>query len=53
MSQHQLARGTLAPEEVTAIVAFLGSLRGELPRDLIAKPELPASGPDTPAPDAG
>jgi cytochrome c peroxidase len=53
MSQHQLARGTLTPEEVAAIVAFLGSLRGELPRDLIAKPELPPSGPDTPAPDAG
>ncbi len=34
-----------------SIVSFLKALTGEIPGDYIAKPELPASGPDTPKPD--
>ncbi len=37
--------------QVTAIVAFLESLTGSVDAGLIAMPELPESGPDTPAPD--
>jgi cytochrome c peroxidase len=51
MAQHQLAKGELAKEELDALVAFLGSLTGTLPAELIAKPTLPESGPDTRAPD--
>jgi len=52
MAEHQSTRGRLKPDEAVAIVAFLRSLTGELPADLIAVPELPPSGPDTPGPDA-
>ena len=41
----------LTDEQVADIKAFLGSLTGEIPAAYVAKPELPASGPDTPAPD--
>ena len=51
MAEHQTARGKLEDQEVDAILAFLGTLEGELPKDKIAKPELPESGPKTPAPD--
>lgn len=51
MATYQTARGELRPDEVDAIVAFLGSLEGEIPKDYIAKPTLPESGPDTPGPD--
>jgi len=37
--------------QVSAISAFLGSLTGEPDAELIAMPELPPSGPDTPAAD--
>ncbi len=37
--------------KVEAIIAFLGSLTGEVDAELIAMPELPPSGPNTPAPD--
>jgi cytochrome c peroxidase len=37
--------------QVAAIEAFLGSLTGSVDAELIAKPELPPNGPDTPAPD--
>jgi cytochrome c peroxidase len=37
--------------QVSAIRAFLESLTGEVDAELIAMPELPSSGPDTPAPD--
>ena len=37
--------------DAQAIVAFLSSLEGELPTDYIKQPELPESGPDTPAAD--
>jgi cytochrome c peroxidase len=51
MAEHQTARGTLEDREADAIVAFLGSLTGEIPKDYIAKPELPENGPNTPGPD--
>jgi cytochrome c peroxidase len=51
MAAHQLAKGELSKEELSALVDFLGSLTGELPKELIAKPTLPESGPDTRAPD--
>jgi len=51
MAAHQLAKGELSKEELSALVAFLGSLTGELPKEYIAKPTLPESGPDTRAPD--
>jgi cytochrome c peroxidase len=41
MAEHQSARGKLTDAETKAIVAFLGSLKGELPKDLIKAPELP------------
>src|SRR5690606_27898449 len=49
MAEHQLGR-TLPEEEVKAIVTFLGSLKGRIDEDYIQRPELPADGPDTPAP---
>ncbi|MBK6919666.1 MAG: c-type cytochrome [Deltaproteobacteria bacterium] len=51
MAEHQAARGQLTPAENGAIVAFLGSLTGELPAADIAAPELPPGGPDTPKAD--
>ncbi len=50
MAEHQLARGPLPPDELAAIIDFLGSLKGRLPTEYIAEPTLPASGPETPAP---
>jgi cytochrome c peroxidase len=50
MGEHQLGR-SLGDAEVEALVAFLGSLQGEIPADYVARPDLPASGPDTPKPD--
>jgi cytochrome c peroxidase len=50
MTAHQLAKGELTEEELSTLVAFLGSLTGTLPKEYIAKPTLPESGPDTPAP---
>ncbi len=50
MADHQLGR-TLSQEEVAALAAFLASLTGSLDQEYIAAPELPANGPDTPAPD--
>ncbi len=47
MAEYQLGR-TLPEEEVKAIVAFLGSLKGRIDEEYIRKPELPADGPDTP-----
>lgn len=52
MTAHQLAKGELSEAELSALVAFLGSLTGELPpKEYIGKPTLPESGPDTRAPD--
>lgn len=50
MAYHQLGN-ELAPEQIAEIEAFLGSLTGVVDPVYVAKPELPASGPDTPAPD--
>jgi len=50
MGYHQLGL-TLRDEQVSEIVSFLGALTGEIDSDYVAKPTLPASGPDTPAPD--
>lgn len=41
----------LKDSEVKAVVAFLDTLTGDIPKDLVAKPELPKSGPKTPKPD--
>ncbi len=51
MARHQLAK-ELSEEQVASILTWLNALTGELPpAALISAPELPASGPDTPAPD--
>jgi len=50
MARHQLGR-ELEPEQVTAIVAFLGSLSGAPDASYVAEPEIPANGPSTPKPD--
>lgn len=50
MAKHQLGKN-LSAEEIGSIIAFLESLSGELPKNYIAKPELPPSGPNTPQPD--
>ncbi|MEM9458104.1 MAG: cytochrome c peroxidase [Myxococcota bacterium] len=47
MAEHQVAKGEFAPEELAAVVEFLGSLKGELPAEYIAAPTLP---PDRAAP---
>lgn len=47
MAEHQLGK-TLTDEETDSIVTFLSSLKGDLPTEYIAPPELPASGPNTP-----
>lgn len=52
MAEHQLAKGSLSTEETASIMAFLGSLKGEIDAEYIKAPSLPESGPDTPAPDA-
>jgi cytochrome c peroxidase len=50
MGEHQLGR-TLTDRQVAGIGAFLGSLTGEIPKDYVAPPALPPSGPKTPKPD--
>jgi hypothetical protein len=52
MAEHPLGR-TLDEKQVESIVTFLKTLTGELPKDLIAKPELLADGPETPKPKKG
>lgn len=49
MGEHQLGK-QLSREDVHSIIAWLKSLTGEIPTAYIAKPELPVSGPQTPAP---
>jgi cytochrome c peroxidase len=49
MAKHQLGRD-LSDADVTSIVTFLKTLTGEIPKDYIAKPELPKSGATTPGP---
>lgn len=50
MAYHQVGL-TLEPAQIADLVAFLGALTGEADATYIAKPELPASGPETPKPD--
>jgi cytochrome c peroxidase len=50
MGHHQLGLD-LSDTDVAEIVAFIQSLSGTIDESYIARPELPASGPDTPAPD--
>jgi len=52
MAQYQLGK-QLTQGQVDDIVAFLNALTGSLDPALAAAPELPESGPDTPAPDPG
>ena len=50
MGDHQLGMA-LSDEQVPSIDTFLGSLSGTVDAAYVATPELPESGPDTPAPD--
>ncbi len=50
MASHQLGK-ELNDEQTASIVTWLKALTGTIPKDYIAKPELPASGPNTPKPD--
>lgn len=49
MAEYQLGR-TLSDEDVKSIVTFLGALKGRIDEEYIKQPELPADGPETPAP---
>ena len=51
MVEHQTNKGSISDDEMKDLIAFLGALEGELPKDKIARPELPESGPDAPKPD--
>jgi cytochrome c peroxidase len=50
MARHQLGK-ELEPAKVKAIELWLGTLSGEVRKDLLAPPPLPASTATTPAPD--
>ena len=50
MAHYQLGRD-LAPADIASIVAFLGSLTGEIPPALVAEPTLPKSTAAVPRPD--
>jgi cytochrome c peroxidase len=50
MAAHQLGVDLTEPQ-VASIARFLDTLTGSVDPGLIAEPELPESGPDTPAPD--
>ncbi|HYQ45274.1 MAG TPA: cytochrome c peroxidase [Polyangiaceae bacterium] len=50
MGRYQLGL-SLSDQEVAAIVTWLGSLTGELPREYIEQPSLPPSTPATPSAD--
>ncbi|MCA9510565.1 MAG: cytochrome-c peroxidase [Myxococcota bacterium] len=50
MAHHQLGK-ELDDAQVADIAAFLRALTGDVDADLVAMPELPESGPSTPAPD--
>jgi cytochrome c peroxidase len=47
MAEHQLGK-VLTADETASIVTFLKALKGELPKEYIAQPKLPESGPNTP-----
>lgn len=50
MATHQLGKD-LSDDDVKSIVTWLDTLTGEIPKDYIAKPELPESTKKTPKPD--
>jgi hypothetical protein len=50
MAEYQLGI-PVGDAQVSAIHAFLDALTGAVDAELIAKPKLPPSGSDTPAPD--
>jgi cytochrome c peroxidase len=50
MARHQVGK-ELSDPQVSAIVTFLGTLSGDPPKELVAKPQLPPSGPKTPKPE--
>jgi cytochrome c peroxidase len=50
MGKHQLGI-ELGDEQVARIATFLATLTGTVDPTYLARPDLPASGPDTPAPD--
>ncbi len=50
MAKHQLGKD-LTPEQTAQILAFLKSLTGEVDAQYVAEPDMPASGPQTPAAD--
>lgn len=50
MAYHQLGQ-KLSDAQIADVVAFLGSLTGKVDAAYVKKPSLPASGPNTPAPD--
>ncbi len=52
MADHQLGK-EVTDKQVDAVIAFLKALTGDLPKDYIARPELPPNGPKTPKPDPG
>ncbi len=47
MAEHQLGK-VLSADETASIVTFLKALKGDLPKEYIAAPKLPESGPNTP-----
>ncbi len=47
MAEHQVGK-TLSDEEAASIITFLKALKGEVPSEYVAKPELPAATPETP-----
>ncbi len=47
MAEFQVGK-TLTAEETASIVTFLKALKGDLPKEYIAQPKLPESGPNTP-----
>ena len=50
MARYQVGK-ELTEGQARSIVTFLGALAGDAPKDLVRKPDLPASGPKTPKPD--
>ncbi|MCA1963820.1 MAG: cytochrome-c peroxidase [Prosthecobacter sp.] len=47
MAEYQLGK-TLSQEDVASIVTFLKALKGDIPKEYVAEPKLPESGPNTP-----
>lgn len=50
MAEYSLGR-TLTTDQINSIIDWMKTLTGEIPKEYIAKPELPPNGPNTPKPD--